>query len=48
LNARAILEWEAMHTALLRAGAVVALIASGFIVFAVTKRPSEEQTKVAH
>ena len=47
-RARAILEWEAMHTALLRAGAVVALVASGFIVFAVTKRPSEGQTKVAH
>jgi hypothetical protein len=47
-RARAILEWEAMHTALLRVGAVVALIASGFIVFAVTKRPSQERTKVAH
>ena len=47
-RARAILEWEAMHTALLRAGAVVALVTSGFIAFAVTKRPSEEQRKVAH
>ena len=36
-RARAILEWEAMHTALLRAGAVVALAAGGFIAFAVTK-----------
>ena len=47
-RARAILEWEAMHTALLRAGAVVALVASGFIVFAITKTPSKEQTSVAH
>lgn len=47
-RARAILEWEAMHTALLRAGAVVALVTSGFIAFAVTKRPSEEQRKGAH
>ena len=47
-RARAILEWEAMHTALLRAGAVVALVGSGFIVFALTKRPSEEPRKVAH
>ena len=36
-RARAILEWEAMHTALLRAGAVVALASGGFIAFAVTK-----------
>ena len=46
-RARAILEWEAMHTALLRAGAVVALGAGGFIAFAVTP-PSKEQSKVAH
>ena len=36
-RARAILEWEAMHTALLRAGALVALAAGGFVAFAVTK-----------
>jgi hypothetical protein len=47
-RARAILEWEAMHTALLRAGAVVALVTGGFVAFAVTKSPSEEQWKVAH
>ena len=47
-RARAILEWEGMHTALLRAGAVVALVTSGFVAFALTKRPSEEQRKVAH
>ena len=39
-RARAVLEWEAMHTALLRVGAVVALAAGGFIAFAVTKPPS--------
>jgi hypothetical protein len=33
---RAILEWEAMHISLLRAGAVVALAAGGFLTFAVT------------
>ena len=42
-RARLILEWEAGHTALLRAGAVVALVAGGFIAFAVAKGPSEEQ-----
>lgn len=41
-RARAILEWESMHPALLRAGAVVAVVAGGFIVFAVTtSRPRE-------
>ena len=44
-RARAILEWEAMHTALLRPGAVVALVTGGFVAFAVTKPPSEEQRK---
>ena len=34
-HARAILEWETMHAALLRVGAVVAVAAGGFIVFAV-------------
>ena len=48
-RARAIMEWEAMQgTALLRAGAVVALATGGFVAFAVTKRPSEEQRKVAY
>jgi hypothetical protein len=46
-RARAILEWEAMHTVLLRAGALVALATGGFIAFAVTP-PSKEQSKVAH
>jgi hypothetical protein len=43
------MEWEAMQgAALLRAGAVVALATGGFVAFAVTERPSEEQRKVAH
>ena len=42
-RARAILEWEAMHTALLRTGAVGALAIGGFVAFAVTtgRRPKE-------
>ena len=36
-RARAILEWEAMSPALLRAGAVVAFATSGIIAFAVTR-----------
>ena len=48
-RARAIMEWEAMQgTSLLRAGAVVALAAGGFLAFAVTQMQSEEQRKVAH
>jgi len=47
-RARAILEWEAMHPALLLAGAVVALATGGFVAFAVSNRPSEEQRQVAH
>jgi len=48
-RARAIMEWEATQgTALLRVGAVVALASGGFIAFAFTKRPSEEQRKTAH
>ena len=41
-RARAILEWEGMHTALLRAGAVVALVTNGFVAFAVTRRPPRD------
>ena len=41
-RARAILEWERMHTALLRSGAVVALVANGFVAFAVTQRPAKD------
>lgn len=38
-RARAILEWEAMHPALLRVGALVALATGGFIAYAV-RRPA--------
>ena len=42
-RARAILEWETMQgTALLRAGAMVALASGGFVAFAVTKPSSED------
>ena len=48
-HARAIMEWEGMQgSALLRAGAAVALASGGFIVFAVRQGPSEEQRKTAH
>ena len=45
-RARAIMEWEAMQgTALLRAGAVVALAAGTFVAFAFTNnRPDEERS----
>ena len=43
-RARAILEWETMHTALLRAGAVVALASGGFVAFAAT-RPTSVPTR---
>ena len=44
---RTILEWEAMHIALLRAGAVVAVAAGGFLAFAVTGgRPDSRQGTV--
>jgi len=40
-HARTVMEWEGIQGhALLRAGAAVALASGGFIVFAVTKRPS--------
>jgi hypothetical protein len=48
-HARAIMEWEGMQgPALLRAGAAVALASGGFIVFAITPGPSEEQRKASH
>jgi hypothetical protein len=39
-RARAILEWEATHPALLRIGALMALATGGFVAFAVTNRPT--------
>jgi hypothetical protein len=48
-HARAIMEWEGMQgSALLRAGAAVALASGGFILFAVTHGPPERQKKTAH
>jgi hypothetical protein len=48
-HARAIMEWEAAQgTALLRTGAVIALAAGAFIVFAFKRRRSEEQEQVIH
>ncbi|MEO8050752.1 MAG: hypothetical protein ABI833_10085 [Acidobacteriota bacterium] len=47
-RARAIMEYEAMHTMLLLIGAVAALVAGGLVGLAVTKRPSGEQRKLAH
>ena len=45
-RAHAIMEWEATQPiALLRAGAAVTLAAGGFIVFAIRKSPSDEQSK---
>ena len=45
-HARAVMEWEAMQgTALLRVGAAVALVAGGFIVFAVTSRSPRGDSK---
>jgi hypothetical protein len=42
------MEWEGMQgSALLRAGAALAFASGGFIVFAVTEGPSEEQRKTA-
>jgi hypothetical protein len=38
-RARAILEWEAAHPALLRVGALIALAFGGFVAFAVTNPP---------
>ena len=46
-RARAVLEWEAIHPAFLRAGATVALISGAIIAIAVTTKPSEGQSKVA-
>lgn len=39
-HARAILEWEAVHTTLLRLGAFVAALSGGFITFAALEKPS--------
>jgi len=46
-HARVILEWESVHTALLRVGAIVALVTGGLVAFAVTKRTSTAQRNAA-
>jgi len=43
-RARAILDWEAMHTGLLRVGALMALAAGGFVAFTVTIRPARSDS----
>ena len=43
-RARAILEWEAVHTGLLRVGALMALAAGGFVAFTVTIRPARSDS----
>jgi hypothetical protein len=48
-RARAIMEWETMQgTALLRAGALVALASGVFVAFAFRTRPREDQRKTTH
>jgi len=42
--ARAILEWEAAHTGLLRIGALMALATGGFVAFTVTLRPARSDS----
>jgi hypothetical protein len=41
---RAILEWEAAHTGLLRIGALLAVAAGGFVVFSLTHRPARSNS----
>ena len=43
-RARAILEWEAVHTGLLRIGALMALATGGFVAFTVTLRPARSDS----
>ena len=46
-HARTVLEWEAMRPALLRAGAMVALVSGVFMVFAMMGRcPAEPDTSI--
>jgi hypothetical protein len=43
-RARVVLEWEAMHPALLRVGALVALATGGFVAYAVRPRARNPAT----
>ena len=47
-RAQTILGWEASHTALLRAGTLVALVTGGFVAFAVTKPYQQTRRSTAH
>jgi hypothetical protein len=44
-HAREVLEWETTHTALLRGGALVAVAAGGFLVFATTTAAHDRNSK---
>ena len=46
-RARAILEWEAVHTGLLRIGALIALAIGGFVAFTVASRPAQSDSQGA-
>ena len=41
-HARAVLEWETLHTALLRCGSIIALLSGGFLLYAMRRRPALE------
>lgn len=45
-HARTVLEWETMRPALLRAGAIVALVSGVFMAFVVTGRPTESNAAI--
>jgi hypothetical protein len=47
-RARAILEWETLHPALLRSGAVAALVTGVFFVYAMSRIPSERRTETSY
>jgi hypothetical protein len=47
-RAQAILEWEAMHAALLRSGALVAVATGGFVAYAVTKPTRSLTTDISN
>jgi hypothetical protein len=44
-RAREILEWETAHTALLRVGALTAMAAGGFLVFATTTAAHDQEPR---
>ena len=42
-HARAVLEWETLHTALLRYGSIAAIVTGGLLVYALRGRPTDER-----